>query len=127
MKLNPDCVRDILLSTEDNTGYNEYLVYPGELDKCPLLQKYIDDEIKYHIFQCVKSGLLEARRQDLAGNIEIQDLTPKGHEFLANIRSDNVWNKTKNVALKMGSFSVSTLTNIATGVITELIKQQFAP
>lgn len=125
MKLNPDCVRDILLTTEDTTGYNEYLEYPAELSRCPLLQDYSDNEIRYHIIQCVKSNLLEARREDLAGNIEISDLTPKGHEFLANIRSDNVWNKTKNIAYKMGSFSISTLTNIATGVLTELIRQQF--
>ncbi len=123
MRLNPDCIRDILLSAEDNTGYSEYLEYPNELDKCPLLKKYNDEEIKYHIMQCKKSYLLEAD-SDLNGNFSIIDITPSGHEFLANIRADNIWNKTKDIAERVGSRSLDTLTKISISVITEIIKSQ---
>jgi len=123
VKLNPDCIRDILLSAEDNTGYSEYLEYPGELDKCPLLKKYNDEEVKYHIMQCKKSYLLEVDT-DLAGNFSINDITPSGHEFLANIRADNIWNKTKDIAERVGSRSLDTLTKISIGVVTEIIKSQ---
>ena len=32
--------------------------------------------------------------------VEISDLSPSGHEYLANIRSDNIWNKTKKLLVK---------------------------
>lgn len=123
MRLNPDCIRDILLSAEDNTGFYEYLDYPNELDKCPLLKKYNDEEIKYHVRQCKKSYLIEVDF-DLTGNFSISDLTPSGHEFLGSIRSDNIWSKTKSVAEKIGSHSLDTLTKISVGVLTEIIKSQ---
>lgn len=124
MRLNPDCIRDILISVEQNTNYNEHLLYPQELKKCPALTSYKDDEIRYHIKQCLLANLIIGVTEDLAGNIRIKDLTPTGHEFLANIRSDTVWNKTKNIAAKIGSFSLNALKDIAVGVISEIIKSE---
>lgn len=125
MKLNPNCIRDILIAVEENTGYHIYLDYPTERDKCPSLSNYEDDEIRYHIYQCYKSGLIEfAGKEDLDGNIPINDLTPAGHSFLANIRSDNVWSDVKKVSSKIGSTSLSALIQIANGVVSALIKSQ---
>lgn len=125
MKLNPNCIRDILIAVEENTGYKIYLDYPTEKDKCPSLANYEDAEIRYHIYQCYKSGLIElVGKEDLCGNIPINDLTPAGHSFLANIRSDNVWNDVKKVSLKVGSTSLTALTQIASGIVSTLIKAQ---
>ena len=55
----------------------------------------------------------------------IGDLSPAGHEFLANIRKDTVWNGVKSVAGKVGATSLSALTQIAANVVTELVKAQF--
>lgn len=82
MKLNPDCIRDILISVELNTDSQKYLLYPLELDKCPNLSSYSDNEIRYHLNQCARSDLIFAQKEDLAGNIRIMDLTPHGHELL---------------------------------------------
>lgn len=125
MKLNPNCIRDILIAVEENTGYHTYLDYPAERDQCPSLENYEDDEIRYHIYQCYKSGLIEfAGKEDLSGNIGIRDLTPAGHSFLANIRSDNVWNDVKKVSSKVGSSSLTALSQIASGIVSALIKSQ---
>ncbi len=125
MKLNPNCIRDILIAVESNTGYHVYLDYPTQLDKCPSLSNYNDNEIRYHIYQCYKSGLIEfAGKEDIGGNIAISDLTPSGHSFLANIRSDNIWNDVKNISLKVGSTSLTALSQIATGVVSAIIKNQ---
>lgn len=32
MQLNPNCVRDVLIAVEANTGYNMHFEYPKELD-----------------------------------------------------------------------------------------------
>lgn len=97
-------------------------------DRGRYLSSYFDDEIRYHVRQCELSGLLY-RVHALSGGGElsylIEDLTPKGHEFLANIRKDTVWNGVKDVAGKVGSTSLSALTQIASNVIAELIKSQF--
>lgn len=122
MKLNPNCIRDILIAVEENTGYNVYFDYPSEIDQAPTLSAYSDDEIRYHINQCEKAYLIEIRGRDIGGNIGINDLTPHGHEFLANIRSDTVWNDVKEVSTKIGSSSLSAITQIASGVISALIK-----
>nr|WP_242851552.1 DUF2513 domain-containing protein [Clostridium sp. DMHC 10] len=58
----------------------------------------------------------------LGGNCLIHDLSPYGHEFLANIRSDTNWSKTKEIASKVGSFSLDALSKIAVSVVTSLIK-----
>mgnify|MGYP002958432843 FL=1 len=55
----------------------------------------------------------------------IYDMTYAGHQFLANIRSDNIWKGTKAIASKIGSSSLDAITQIASNVITELIKAQF--
>lgn len=125
MKLNPDCIRDILLSVEDNTGYQIYLAYPDEIDKCPRLLNYTDEEIRYHMLQCKYSGLIFMQEEDLDGNIAIKDLTPDGHKFLANVRENKIWNGVKNISAKVGSASLDALTQIASNVVTELIKAQF--
>lgn len=99
--------------------------YPTERDKCPSLTNYEDDEIRYHIYQCYKSGLIEfAGKEDLGGNIGIRDLTPTGHSFLANIRSDNVWNDIKKISSKVRASSLTALSQIANGVVSALIKSQ---
>lgn len=95
MKLNNDCVRDILFTVEDNTGYNKHLIFHANKANCDKLKKYDNDEIMYHIIQCTKAYLIEAGQIDLSGNILIKDLTPRGHEFINNIREDNNWNKVK--------------------------------
>lgn len=125
MKLNLECIRDILLTVEDNTGYESGYEYPSNTDKSPLLSKYSDDEIRYHMMQCKKTGFIELER-DLADIMYIGDLTPYGHEFLANIRENSVWNHTKTVAGKVGSKSLDAIFKISSAIITEIIKQAIA-
>lgn len=55
----------------------------------------------------------------------VNDITYAGHEFLANIRKDSVWTGVKSIAGKVGATSLSALAQIATNVVTELIKAHF--
>lgn len=54
----------------------------------------------------------------------IPDLTPEGHKFLADVQSDNVWNDVKEVSKKVGSNSLNTLSQIATSIISTIVKSQ---
>lgn len=121
MKLNPDCVRDVLLYVEANTDLKHFasispLQIPDELNK------YSADEVMYHIKQAELSSLLDVPSWYLDGGCLIKYLLPEGHQFLANIREDTNWSKTKDIAKSVGSNSLDAIKQIATGVITSLIQ-----
>lgn len=52
------------------------------------------------------------------------NLTYEGHKFLDNIRDDGVWKNTKNILSKFSSVSLTLVSNVAAGVITQVIKHQ---
>lgn len=62
--------------------------------------------------------------RDLSGRFSVFDLSPAGHEFLANIREDGIWTDVKAISAKVGSKSLSVLTEIASGVVTQIIKSR---
>jgi hypothetical protein len=123
MKLNPDCIRDILFTIEEQSDFCTSMLYSpsNNHEKFLNLKKYTSNEVLYHMKQCEYSGLIIVSNWLLDPGVVIDDLTPKGHEFLANIRTDTNWNKTKEVAQKVGSDSLNILTQIAAKVISNLI------
>ena len=122
MKLNPDCIRDILLVIEEKSTFSNF-VWFEDLQKSNLFQKYDLETILYHVRQASESGLLLDVNSFAGGNFYIKDLSPKGHEFLADIRKDTNWAKTKEIASKVGSFSLKSLVSIAANVISSSINQ----
>ena len=122
MRLNPDCIRDILLAVEDNTGISSVMeVNEENYAQYQQLGKYKYEEAAYHIVQCNLSGYFTDFAARIDDSYMIVDLTPKGHEFLANIRNDNNWKKIKEAAQKIGSFSLSVLADIAKNFISSQI------
>lgn len=123
MRLNPDCTRDLLMLFEEKTEPYSCLSYsPREISE--ELPKYSAKEIAYHVSQCAASGMFIGYQGDLSGNFIIRDISPKAHEFLANIREDTVWNKTKGIAKDVGSNSLNALCQIASSVITSVIQSK---
>lgn len=122
MKLNPDCIRDILLSVEDICDANHYFDY-GQDSENEFIKDYDSNTLYYHFRQADLSGLLFGANFDMAGNFYCTDLSPEGHKFLNDIRSDTNWNKTKIIAKNVGTFSLDAIKTISTGVITNLIQQ----
>lgn len=126
MRLNTDCVRDILLTVEANCDFNNAMEYSQASANFELLNKYPPREVVYHIHQCEMSGLLHnVKYYDGGQNIWIQDLTPQGHEFIANIRDNSIWDGVKSVAKQVGSSSLSAIVQIAANTVSQIIKSQF--
>lgn len=123
MRLNPDCTRDLLMFFEEKTEPHSCLSYsPKEISEA--LPKYPIKELLYHVSQCAESDMFIGYQEDCSGNFLIRDISPKAHEFLANIREDTVWNKTKGVAKDVGSNSLNALCQIASSVITAAIQSK---
>ena len=55
MRLNPDCIRDILFVVENNATYSNDV--SEETIFKELTPKYSREEILYHVRQCEHSGL----------------------------------------------------------------------
>lgn len=121
MRLNPDCIRDILLLLEEKIQYGE-IIYINFRNYQAYCDKYSKDEFFYHLEQCIKFGYIIGEYQLYI--FKIFDLTPKGHLFLADIRSETVWNKTKSIASKIGSISLDVLKDIASDIIVKSLLEQ---
>lgn len=128
MRLNPDCVRDILLTVEEKCDFSSSWFFDSSKPPDGRLKKYDAAEIAYHLRQCKMSELITAGKfYGQGGNLIVTDLTPAGHEFLENIRKDTVWNKVKSIAIKnVGSCALSALMSIAQKVVEGLISSHFS-
>lgn len=132
MRLNPDCLRDVLLCVEENTGlrnyaqfinaslyeqsedfFDEHIEIP-EYQKI-LLLKYSCDELIYHVRYCAESKLIE--ESDVSNDIciVVTDLTPSGHEFLSKIRDAKQWRIIKKGLSAVGDYSLAAISAIAEG------------
>lgn len=126
MKLNPDCIRDLLLYYESITNGQRFVRFDTDvLLKDKNLSKYTADELYYHFRQCEYSGMFINVNHYMSGNATLLDISPQAHEFINNIRTDGVWEKVKEKATKIGSFSIDALSKIAVSVISALITAQF--
>lgn len=95
MKLNPEIIRSILLTIEDRCDFDTVWEYRKDFYDSEYLAELSHQEIVYHIRQCESSGLINGvHYYDGGTNILICDLTPAGHEFIANTRNESVWKKT---------------------------------
>ena len=126
MKLNPDCIRDLLMSIEKVCSYERRWAYSKDSPLPELFPKYSHEEILYHLRYCANADLLNGTL--FVGNgsfVKVGDLTPSGHEFLANIRNDTFFNKVKAIAAELGVNSLNDLTQIAINSAALIIKSHF--
>lgn len=114
MVLDPDCVRDVLLSIE-SCKFGERLTLDSLNQKIP---KYNEEDLWYTCLKLEEGGYIDlvkvnGLRMPMPGIKEIRSLTYLGHEFLDSIREDTNWKKVKLVAKKAGTFSLNSLGDIA--------------
>lgn len=123
MKLDFDCIRDILLTLE-KYPYGE-VIQPEQLFE--ELSNYDPEVISYSLLKLYEADYIEAHIPEIDGVFpevsQIFDITFQGHEFLDNIRSNKIWTKTKSILSELGSGSIKFASQIAVAILTELIKQ----
>ena len=119
MKLNMDCIRDILIAVE-SLNYGDVYTIPKLHDNLP---NYSEETLDYHCRQLTDAGFLDALTINVMGCpypqvARIMDLTFTGHQFLADILSDTIWNKTKDIAKSVGAESLHAIKDIAVNVVS---------
>lgn len=134
MRLNIDCIRDIMLWAESITTPTQFAVYVDtdtvdklkdflyvsanevpvpNLQQKELLAKYSNETLIYHLRYCIEAKLLtEVSTANSGATITIQDLTPLGHDFIGNIRKEENFSPVKSIAEKAGIETLNSIIDI---------------
>lgn len=125
MKFSLDCCHDVLFYLEDNLTITDELEleFVSLEDIISSLGKYKPGELANTLIVLKEAGFIDSSMDFPDGLVDIyvSRITYGSYQFLESIRPETVWNKTKNVGLKIGSFSINTASQIAVGVLTSLI------
>lgn len=123
MKRNWDTIRLILTKVEGKHD-SSYALLLKHFEPFDHLDQF---EISYHVRLLLEIGLVEGRIDGPVGGgkpatFAILRLTWAGHEFLDSIRSDTVWNKTKETFSTKGlDMTFDLIKSVVTGVTTALL------
>ena len=97
VRLNPDCVRDVMIFIEEN------LEYGGLIDQFKIVNglsdKYSEVDLLYSTEQLIMRGWLIAVN---TSGIIIGGIHPNGHDFLANTRAQGIWGKVRSKLKEKG-------------------------
>lgn len=135
MKLNPDCIRDLMLRLEKITGTYPTSPYQfREVNASSLMhldeikEKYQYNEVVYTLIQLAESGYISMsficdndRLSIKMGNVLY--VTPKGHEFIASMSNETIWKTRVLPILKsFGSVSLSIVESVAAGATSAVLE-----
>ena len=120
MRLNPDCIRDILLYVEENTDSERNCVEFSDI--CEAL-KFDMNTLDYHIRKLHSAELFDDVYYSDDTIDFVTSLSWEGHSYTDNIRDSKAWSMTKSATSKVSSVSVSILSEIAATMVKKLIFQ----
>ena len=124
MKLNLDCMREILLTME-SADYMEDIRQEELIEK--LSDKFTENDVNYSVLKLSEAGFIEASFSHFDGAvyiISVDDITYDGHQFLSDIRPKTMWEKTKSISEKLAITSVHGTAQIAHMLIDAFIKAE---
>ena len=127
LKLNQDCVRDLLLFLEENLGLGSFINISSDFHE-DALSNYSANDLIYTAQKLLEADYVDAKIMHFMGtnipSVRISSITYQGHQFLDNIRDDNVYTKTKSILSTFKSVSIEIFSETASKVITSLISKQ---
>ena len=140
MKRDMDLIREVLLDLEQltpdlsdpNFGFNHETTAQRLGTTHDLLTQHLNLLYQAGFVEgWVKRGKIAAsgsqRTQvdhDYIDFVMPRGITWTGYEFLDKVRDPEIWRRTKAGALKIGSFGLDTIKELATGYIKQKVKQQ---
>lgn len=120
MRLNPDCIRDVILYVEENSSTQRWFTCDTVRED---LSQYDKEVLDYHVFYLADAHYIKELVKYGQDSYRFTDLTPNGHQLAQDIRNNTIWEKTKSKAQEIGSFSIPVLQQIASTILTAMITQ----
>ena len=129
MKLNVDCIRDIMLYLEEELGVDPE---NGKFKSLTLHQienefdsEYSKEDIWYTIYNLKEIKYIEGTFKNSSSSImyicNITNITWNGHQFLNSIRPKSIWEATKTGAKKLGTTSIAALSMISSEITKAIV------
>jgi len=111
MKRDMDLIREILIHIEE--------LDQATLHSAPELEGHSNQEVIEHLRLLIDANFITAIDAGTMSGPEYINIkmTWAGHDFANLIRDPEIWKKTKAGALKLGSWSVRLLAEIAAGFV----------
>lgn len=121
MKLNDECVRDLLLALEENLTLKDNLgfekLYFNDIIAIERLKAYTSADIFYTLYTLNDAGYINAYilygMKNAVRTCYVENITAQGHAFIKNISSNKIWKAVKATASKVGGLSLSMLSEVA--------------
>ncbi|MGD6773381.1 DUF2513 domain-containing protein [Staphylococcus simulans] len=126
MKLDHDCIRDILLTIEE-MDYTITGLTKNVFEEQNRIQKYESIQVLYTLKRLNDAGFINvmfAKGEAFYHFYNVHSLTYSGHQLLDDIRDDKVWKETKDKASKLSSVSIPVLQQIASSVVKQMFGLQ---
>lgn len=116
MKRDDDLIRELMLKMEDHPD-PIYLLSPH------LGSPMVDRISYYHLRLLADEGMLEETGKT-GGSWR---MTMKGHDFVAVIRDESIWGRSKGALAGVGGFTISMLKDVATGYVRQKLAELGIP
>lgn len=124
MKLDLDCIRDILLKCEAECSLNESLEWTDLTLSDFENLGYSNQEIAYTIVLLEEADYIVASINyfdNAIGYVSVSRLTYFGHEFLDSIRPESIWEKIKHRIASIGNVSLPVIQSLGSEFISQYL------
>lgn len=125
MRLNPDCIRLVLLYLEENLTMNSNGITNSISYSDISLEDFSKEEIIYTLIKLDEADFINiyiSYANNALYALLVNSITYDGHMFLENIRNNSIWDKTKEKAKAIGSLSIPILQTISSNILLNSIK-----
>ena len=135
MKLDANCVRDVLLAVEELQRV--FVNDDGDVEKMELwvddlyavLPNYDKDVVFYALYNLEQAGYVDLSVQWINNCVNmcaINHMTYEGHEFLESIRDSKQWTSVKKGLSAIRNYSLSAISSVAEGITNAAISSYLA-
>lgn len=130
MKLDTNCVRDVLLTVE--SLQRVFVNDDGDIEKETLwaddlyaaLPQYDKAVVFYALYNLDQAGYIDLSVQwisDCVNMCAINYMTYEGHEFLESIRDSKQWSSVKKGLSAIRNYSLAAISSVAEGITSAAI------
>lgn len=137
MKINIDCMREVLLFLEknltatliDNDTAIEFNCISA-LDISKGMPHFKQEDVWYSLKMLAECDYIDIngiQGKDYFSMLNVESMTYAGHKFLESIRPQSVWNKTKSIISKVGSHTLGFVEDTAQKIAIEYAKSLINP
>ncbi len=129
MKLNYDCLRDVLITLETHLEIEEnlrfHLMKLDQIIAFDELSGYSKQDIYYCVYNLIEIDYITGNIRFADGGVPhfcaVNNITYHGHEFLQSIKSDTVWNEIKAKIKPVATLSIPIISEVAKKLILSRI------